>query len=170
MKAKPLLIGALTVALVVVVVTLWPNDETLGRAPEVELHLIGGGKTALTEVRAQKPVLITFWATDCTGCRKEVPHLVELYRRYNEKGFDVIAVAMSHDPPSRVWDFVRAKQIPYTIALDLDRKIAQAFGNVRLTPTTYVVSKDGLIVYQKVGEFDIDKMRTLIERLISAPA
>lgn len=148
---------------------LWVTGGELKQAPEVELNLIQGGKTALTDLRAQRPVLITFWATDCAPCRREVPHLVDLFEAYNDKGFDILAVAMSHDPPSRVWEFVRRKQIPYKIAVDLDSNVAQAFGDVRLTPTTYVVAKDGRIVFHKTGVFDIGKMRTLIERLLAEP-
>jgi len=158
------LFGALLAALLGVA---WFETGGVSRAPDVTLDLIQGGKVPLTTLRAQRPVLITFWATDCPGCRKEVPHLVELYERYKDQGFDVIAVAMAHDPPGRVWTFVRDNKLPYKVALDLDRSVAQAFGNVRLTPTTYVVARDGRIVFHKIGEFDVTNMRTLVELLLA---
>lgn len=169
MKVKTLGIGLVGVVLAGGLVLVWLTGGELKRAPEVELNLIQGGKTALTDLRAQRPVLVTFWATDCAPCRREVPHLVDLYEAYNNKGFDILAIAMSHDPPSRVWEFVRNRQIPYKIAVDLDSNVAQAFGDVRLTPTTYVLAKDGRVVFHKTGVFDIGKMRALIERLLAEP-
>lgn len=170
MKFAKLGAGLLGAAVIAALAVAWLADGRGKQAPEVELNLIEGGKTTLTTLRAQRPVLVTFWATDCSPCRKEVPHLVELYETYSGKGFDIIAVAMAHDPPGRVWQFVRSRQLPYKIAVDLDSKVARAFDDVRLTPTTYVVAGDGRIVYQKTGLFDMNKMRSLVERLLAEAA
>ena len=160
----------LGVVLIAGLTLAWLADGQQKRVPEVELNLIRGGTTTFAALRAQRPVLVTFWATDCSPCRKEVPHLVELYESYNSKGFDIIAIAMAHDPPGRVWQFVRNRQLPYQVAVDLDRKVAHAFDDVHLTPTTYVVARDGRIVYRKTGLFDMDEMRSLVERLLAEPA
>ncbi len=167
MRIKEIAIALFAVVMLATLALVWLDGGGLKHAPEVEFNLIKEGKVTFSQLQERQPVLVTFWATDCPGCCKEVPHLVELYRQYHEKGFDIIAVAMSHDPPNRVWEFVRTKQLPYKIALDLDSKVAQAFGDVRLTPTTYVIAKDGRIVFHKIGEFDIVKMRILIERLLA---
>lgn len=167
MRIKEIAVALFGIILLATLALVWFGGSGLKRAPDVELNLIKQGKIAFSQIQKQRPVLLTFWATDCSSCRKEVPHLVDLYHQYHEKGFDIIAVAMSHDPPNRVWEFVRAKQLPYKIVLDLDSKVAQAFGDVRLTPTTYVIAKDGRIVFHKIGEFDVAKMRALIERLLA---
>ena len=145
---------------------VWWSSPGLGRAPTVQLTLLDGEKLTLQSLRG-RPVMITFWATTCAGCRKEIPHLLELYRQFRPQGFELVAVAMSYDPPAQVYDFSRRKKLPYRVALDMDDTAAQAFGGVRLTPTTFVIARDGRVVYQKIGAFEPPGMKALIEKLIS---
>lgn len=112
-----------------------------------------------------KPVLINFWATDCSACIKEIPHLIELYQQYHAKGLEVIAVAMYYDIPSHVVEMTRAKQIPYPVALDLNAQHANAFGQVQLTPTTFLISPDGFILSKFIGKLPAD-LATQITNLL----
>lgn len=134
-------------------------------APEVTFSTITGKKVALKELLG-KPVVVTFWATDCPGCIKEIPHLIEVYNEYHERGLEMIAVAMFYDPPNRVVAMSKAKQLPYHVALDVQAKNARAFGDVRLTPTTFLISPDSKIVLRKTGLFDVQDMKKRIETMI----
>lgn len=148
---------------------LWLAGEGGGQAPDIDLLMLDGSKLRLGTLRG-RPVLVTFWATTCVGCRREVPHLIELYEKYHPRGFELLAVAMSYDPPVQVARFKKEKQLPYRIALDVDGAAARAFGGVRLTPTTFVIARDGRIVFQKIGEFEVGPMHRRIERLLAEPA
>jgi peroxiredoxin len=110
--------------------------------------------------------MVTFWATSCVGCRREVPHLVDLYEKYRDRGFELVAVAMAYDPPEQVLRFRNDKQLPYRVALDLDGAAAHAFDDVSLTPTTFVIAADGRIAFQTIGEFDTGAMENLISSLL----
>jgi peroxiredoxin len=66
---------------------------------------------------------------------------------------------MDYDPPNQVLAMRNAKNIPYPIALDIHADAARAFGNVRLTPTSFLIAPDGRIVYQKLGEMSMEKLR-----------
>jgi peroxiredoxin len=145
---------------------LWISQPA-APAPDVTFTTVTGKQIALQSLQG-KPVLVTFWATDCPGCIEEVPHLVELYNAYHEKGLEMIAVAMSHDVPSHVMAMREAKQLPYDIALDLQAAHSHAFGDVRLTPTTFLIGTDGLILLQKIGAFDLTDMRARIETLLQS--
>ena len=69
---------------------------------------------------------------------------------------------MSYDKPSHVLSMRKARNIPYPVALDIHGAAAQAFGNVRLTPTSFLISPDGRIVSQKIGEMDMPRLRNNI--------
>ena len=149
----------------IISIALWLGfNKTIASAPDVTLNTLTGKAIVLKELRG-KPVLVTFWATDCPACIKEIPHLIDLYTRYHQQGLEVIAVAMTYDPPNHVIALTDNLQLPYTVALDLNGEIAHAFGNVQLTPSTFLISPQGLIALQKTGAFDPEKMKTLIETL-----
>lgn len=136
-------------------------------APDVTFKSIDGRAVSLAELRG-KPVIVTFWATTCPGCMQEMPHLIELYRELRPKGLEIVGVAMSYDPPSQVLELVKRKQVPYTIALDSDEAASRAFGVVRVTPTSFVISPEGRVVQQKIGEFDMPALREQLQKMLGA--
>ena len=133
-------------------------------APDITFSTITGEKIALSQLRG-KPVLITFWATSCDSCIKEVPHLIELHREFYLKGLNIIAVAMPYDPPSRVLEFSKMQFLPYRVALDMQSEAVNAF-QVMATPTTFLIAPDGKIVWQKIGLFDLNEMKTQVSILL----
>lgn len=145
---------------------LYLNGGTLNQAPNVSIHTLKGETITVASLKG-KPALITFWATDCPGCIKEIPHLKALYADYASKGVSIIAVAMKHDRPDHVIAMTKDKELPYTIALDPMGKIAKAFGNVRLTPTTFLLAPDSSIAMQKLGAFNEKSLRQQIDNLLT---
>ena len=135
-------------------------------APAVTFTTLEGKPIVLDELRG-KVVLVNFWATSCPGCIKEMPDMVESYKLYRDRGFEIIAVAMRYDPPNYVLNFVQTRQLPFPVALDVDGAHARAFGNVQLTPTSFIIGKDGRILEQKLGELDFVRLRALLERELS---
>ena len=131
-------------------------------APQMAFTALAGEKIALDSLRG-KVVLVNFWATSCPGCIKEMPDLVKTWQKYHSRGLETIAVAMSYDPPEYVRQFAEKNDLPFTVALDADGSVAQALGNVRVTPTTLVIDKQGQIIQQYVGEPDFAKLHALIE-------
>jgi peroxiredoxin len=140
------------------------QTQTVRPAPQVSFKTIKGVDIDLADLK-DKPVLVTFWATDCPGCIEEIPHLTQLHRQYSQQGLNIVAVAMHYDPPNRVLAMAKAKQLPYAIALDPTGSLAQSFGNVQLTPTTFLIDRNGHIVLQKVGVFELQDMQQRLNRL-----
>ena len=114
-----------------------------------------------------KVTLVNFWATSCTSCVAEMPRLAATHQKYNSMGFDTIAVAMSYDPPSYVVNFAQTRQLPFSVAIDNTGTLAKAWGEVKLTPTTYLVNKRGEIVKRYLGEPDFVDLHQLIEKLLA---
>ncbi len=132
------------------------------RIPEVTLTTIQGEKVTPAELRG-KVVLVNFWATSCVTCVKEMPKLVATYRKHRDRGFETIAVAMSYDPPNYVLRYAEKNALPFKVALDPVGAAARAFGDVSLTPTTFVIDRRGTIVKRYLGEPDFAELDRLIE-------
>src|SRR3989338_5175933 len=109
-------------------------------------------------------VLVNFWATSCGRCVAEMPELVDTYKRYHARVFEVVAVAMSYDPPNRVLNFAQKNALPFPVALDIDGSLAMAFGDVQGTPTTFVIDQRGNIVRRLVGVLDFAVLHTLLDK------
>lgn len=96
--------------------------------------------------------LVNFWATWCGPCRKEMPDLVELSQAYADRGFRVIGIATDRtaNAAELVAEFIREYKIPYQIVLST-QEVEDAFNNVRMMPTSFLVDADGRIVRTMVG-------------------
>ncbi len=135
-------------------------------APESTFVLLDGSKKTAADLKG-KVTLVNFWATSCVSCVAEMPKIVATYNKYKERGYDTLAVAMRYDPPSYVVNYTETRQLPFKVAIDNTGAVAKAWGDVQLTPTTYLVNKRGEIVKQYVGEPDFAALHLLIEKLLA---
>ena len=161
--AKPIFVA---VAVLAVAGALFYALMDKPSAPASTFTTLEGKQIALADLRG-KVVLVNFWATSCPGCVKEMPDLIETYNQYKDRGFVVVAVAMSYDPPNYVASFVQTNQLPFPVALDVNGEHARAFGNVQVTPTAFLIGKDGSILEQKLGAFDFTKLKAMLDRELS---
>ena len=136
-------------------------------APASTFVLLNGSKIDTASFKG-KVTLVNFWATSCTTCVAEMPKIIATYDKYNAKGFDTVAVAMSYDPPAYVVNYAETRKLPFKVAIDNTGAVAKAWNEVKLTPTTYIVNKQGDIVKRYVGEPDFAELHTLIEKLLAA--
>ena len=136
------------------------------QAPESSFVLLDGSQMRSTQLQG-KVTLVNFWATSCTTCVAEMPEIVATYDKYRDKGFDTLAVAMSYDPPAYVVNFTESRKLPFKVAIDNTGANAKAWGDVKLTPTTYLVNKRGEIVKRYVGTPDFAELHRLIEKLLA---
>jgi peroxiredoxin len=134
-------------------------------APTSTFVLLDGTRQQTQDLKG-KVTLVNFWATSCTSCVAEMPRIVDTYEKYKGRGYDTLAVAMSYDPPSYVVNFTETRKLPFKVAIDNTGAVARAWGDVRLTPTTYIVNKRGQIVKRYVGEPDFAELHQLIEKLL----
>ncbi|HEY4083600.1 MAG TPA: TlpA disulfide reductase family protein [Burkholderiaceae bacterium] len=136
------------------------------QAPKVDYVLLDGAK-ANSQQWAGKVMLVNFWATSCTTCVHEMPQVIATFDKYKGPAFDTLAVAMSYDPPAYVANFAESRKLPFKVAIDNTGTLAQAFGQVQMTPTTFVINKHGQIVKRYVGEPDFAALHALIEQLMA---
>lgn len=165
---KPLLIKigiAIVIASIGLFVMLSLSHKT--PAPDVSFTNLQGEKISLKSLRG-KVVMVNFWATSCTTCVGEMPKMIETYDKYKAQGLDFVAVAMSYDPPNYVLNFVKTRALPFQVALDTNDKIANSFGDVKLTPTTFVIDKQGNIIKRYVGEPVFAELHQLLDKALAA--
>jgi peroxiredoxin len=136
------------------------------RAPESSFVLLDGSTLNAKQLQG-KVSLINFWATSCTSCVAEMPDLIATYNKYQSRGYETVAVAMSYDPPSYVVNFAQTRQLPFKVAIDNTGVVARDWGEVKLTPTTFLVNKRGEIVKRFVGTPNFAELHQLIEKLLA---
>ncbi len=162
-----ILIPLIAVGAVVALAITLVMPVRLAQAPEISLFTTSEGKISLADLRGQ-PVLITFWSTTCHVCIHEMPDLAALYRELSPRGLAVIGISMYYDRPDHVLELIARKNIPYTIALDIHSKASDAFGNIRVTPTSFLVAPDGSIAGHWIGRINMDKLRQQVLGMLNA--
>ncbi|MDE1889034.1 MAG: TlpA family protein disulfide reductase [Planctomycetota bacterium] len=103
----------------------------------------------LLESSKGKVVILDLWATWCPPCRKEIPGFVNLYKKYKDKGLEIIGVAFDENGQEAVPPFMKAMSINYQVYLD-GGDIAQKY-DLQAYPTTIVYGKDGKVASKHVG-------------------
>jgi peroxiredoxin len=137
------------------------------KAPEVTFISIAGDKISTANLRG-KVVMVNFWATSCTSCVREMPAMVDTYQKFKGQGLEFVAVAMQYDPPNYVLNFTETRKLPFIVALDSGGDLAKSFGDVTMTPTTFVIAKDGTILKRYVGEPDFSALHSLLQKALAA--
>ena len=160
---KKSLLPVIVIALVAFVVLQLTNEPT---APEVTFTTLDGRQVSMASLK-NKVVLVNFWATDCPGCIKEMPDLIDTYKEYQDQGFEVIAVAMPYDPISQVKNYTESKALPFPVTHDSNAELTMQFGKVSLTPTAFIYNKQGQLLQKTIGELDFNALKQLLNRELS---
>jgi len=120
-------------------------------APDFTLDTLDGNKVTLSELRGQI-VVVNFWATWCLPCRAETPALEKSYAQYKDSGVVILGVNLTNqDSVSEVESFVQEFKLTYPILLDREGSISNTLYQIRGLPTTFFVSREGIIRTVVVG-------------------
>jgi peroxiredoxin len=148
------------------VLGVWLFASPPAQAPEVTFSTLSGKQLKMSELRG-KVVLVKFWATSCVTCVAQMPDNIENYNKYHAQGFEIVAVAMQYDPANYVINFVETRKLPFTVALDTVGQAARAFGDVKLTPTAFLIDKNGRILKRYLGEYNKAEFRNTLEKALA---
>ena len=121
------------------------DDQSRQRA-DFTLTDLQGKAWTLQALRGQV-VLVNFWATWCDPCRREMPDLEALYRRFKNQGLVVLAI--SDDDVGKVKQLTIDKRFTYPVLLDPGRKVTDLF-RVEGIPKSFVYDRDGKLVSQAI--------------------
>jgi peroxiredoxin len=148
-------------AVIVLVAGVWLMSSSTKPMPEVVFNLVDGGTVKSADLRGRS-VLINFWSVSCEICLRDMPRLTALQEQMKTQDLMVIGVAMPHDPPPAVIGLVEKLKPGYPIALDVHGEISKAFGDIKVTPTTFLIGPDGNINYSERGSLDETRVRATI--------
>ncbi len=135
--------------------------------PEVKFSTTKGEIISSADLRG-KVTLVNFWATSCAPCITEMPKFVSTYNQFKDRGFETILVAMEYDPPAYVKTYTERNKLPFKVALDARGDIAKGFGDVSITPTTFIVDRQGKIIKSFLGEPDFPKLHEFLDAALKA--
>jgi cytochrome c biogenesis protein CcmG/thiol:disulfide interchange protein DsbE len=109
-------------------------------------------------------VLLNFWATWCGPCITEIPVFSRWQRQYGDAGLQVIGVSMDDDEAA-VKRFIAKHDVSYPILMG-DAKLGESYGGVFGLPQSLLIDARGRIVLRRVGEPNMEALRSQIEGLI----
>lgn len=132
-------------------------------APDFTLPQLDGPPLQLSAYRG-KVVLLDFWATWCDPCRAETPHLVELQRKYGDRGLQIIGVSMD-DSPDPVRGFYQQFHMNYPVVMGT-AKTGELYGGVLGLPIAFLIGRDGTIYARKIGAQDAAALEKEIQKLL----
>jgi len=119
--------------------------------PDLSVKLLDGKQVRLSVLLEEGPLLVSFWATWCAPCKKEMIFLEKFHQKYNENSFRVLAI--STDSPksmSKVKSYIRAKKHTFLVGIDPNQDIAKKM-NALLMPTTLILNKDRKVSWYHQG-------------------
>ncbi|HET7873654.1 MAG TPA: TlpA disulfide reductase family protein [Terriglobales bacterium] len=118
-------------------------------APDFTLKTLDGKDLKLSSLHG-KAVMINFWATWCEPCKIETPWLVELQKKYGDKGLQILGVAVDDAGEKAIADFAHKMQMNYPVLLGTE-KVADLYGGVEGLPTNFILDRSGKVVGSEKG-------------------
>ena len=132
-------------------------------APEIALNTIDGKQFTLKSLRG-KYVVLDFWASWCSDCRRDAPNIVALYNKFHQKGVEFVGV--SFDRNNESWKNGVAKlALPYTQVSDLknmrESPVSLSY-NIKWIPSVYVIDPEGKVALATVMSDKVDAFLTSV--------
>ena len=112
------------------------------------LSSVGGQKTTLADFKG-KVVLIDFWASWCGPCRQSFPWMNGMQQQYRAEGLEVVAINLDEEP-ELAREFLRQMPAQFTVLLDSDAQLPDAFGLIGM-PSSYLIDRQGRLRAQHIG-------------------
>jgi len=139
-------------------ITKLEADDQARQKADFTLTDLQGKSWTLRELRGQV-VLVNFWATWCPPCRKEMPDLDTLYKKFKDQGLVILAI--SDEDVVKVKPFLTDRPVTYPVLLDPGRKVNDLF-HIDGIPKSFVYDREGKLVAQSI---DMRTQKQFLEML-----
>ena len=151
--------------------SLQPADAMIGKpAPDIATSTwLNSDPLQMAHLRG-KVVMVEFWTFGCYNCRNVEPYVKQWYEQYREQGFEVIGVhspEFSHEREiENVKRYMKEHDIRFPVPIDNDFSTWKRYGN-RYWPAMYLIDKQGIIRYVKIGEGGYVETERQIQALLA---
>ncbi len=139
--------------------------QKLQKAPDFTLKTIYEDEFHLYDYIGNV-IIIDFWDTWCPPCRAEIPHFIELYEKYGDKGLLIVGIAFAREGIEKVKSFANEKGINYPVLI-ATTEVVKDYGGITAIPTTFILDKKGRIFEKVIGyrnkEFFEEKIKNLLK-------
>ncbi|RUM88669.1 MAG: hypothetical protein DSZ24_03075 [Thermodesulfatator sp.] len=119
------------------------------KSPDITFSDLDGHRYRLSDFRG-KVVVLNFFKSDCPPCMVELRELARLYRKYKKDGLMIVSLMVDEEALPLLPRIVEAKKITYPVGLATEETM-EAFGGVYITPTTFIIDRQGEVVKRLLG-------------------
>ncbi len=140
------------------------NPPGLRAAPVLTVTSIEGEQVNLAAMNG-KTRLVTFLSPDCPISNKNLPVINTVQQQYGDETLEVVGITMPYDPVNEVNRFRDDQNIQFQLVADTDGSIADAFAQVRFTPTSFLIDDQGNITQRIVGRLRADELQRQIKAM-----
>lgn len=146
MRTRILVIALVAALLAVASPASACNKANLTGCVAPELNMLGGlnGASAATKLRAWrgKPILIEFWAPNCSPCKRILPEVERLHQRYKKKGLKVLAISLGTEKQSAA--IIKKSKLTMPVGIDTLQKTMAKY-KVKAIPAAFLVDRNGVV-------------------------
>ena len=157
-------INLILIAAALLIAFIWyryrqPRFVAGEQAPDFQITLTDGSSARLSDTKG-KYTLLQFWGSWCGPCRAENPYLAALYRKYHDRGFEIISVALEQNP--RNWQRAIAEdgmiwRYHGMESADFGGPIAHQY-NIHSIPAIFLINPEGKIMGVNTPPDELDKI------------
>ncbi|MEK3992774.1 MULTISPECIES: thiol-disulfide oxidoreductase ResA [Robertmurraya] len=129
-------------------------------APNFSLKNLSGSEHNLEELKG-KVVLLNFWGSWCKPCKNEMPAIQNVYDKYKNNGFEVLAINIE-ESEFVVRNYFEQNNLHLPVLLDKQSEVTNLF-NVDLLPASFIINREGKVVQIHEGEIQEGQLESWVK-------
>lgn len=123
------------------------------KAPGFALFNLDGKLVTMSAFIKKGNTILSFWASYCVPCKKEIPQVIELLKKYEKtKNLKLVLINIDKEGKEKALPFLEEQQIQNECLTDIYQNTAKSYIPNLKIPALFIVDKTGTIVFEAVGE------------------